>query len=100
MKPETIPMVWHPNFHKNGDSGCPLCGKALKPNEKRRYVHVGRGGVAILRADLPCTGGLSGEAAVFADGSFDTGDMGWFEVGSTCARKLGPEYSKELPPEY
>jgi hypothetical protein len=93
---ETRPMVWHPNFVKNGEVGCPLCGKNLKPKEARRYIHVGQGGVSILRADLPL-GGRSGEAAILSTGP-DTGDMGWFAVGSTCAKRLGAEFSKPLPP--
>lgn len=95
--PETIPMTWHKKYQDRGH-GCPLCGKAFKTLEKKRFIHVGAGGDSILRADLPCTGGFSGECAVFSDGTVDTGDMGWFEIGDACAKKLGKEWSKELPP--
>ena len=93
--PETLPMDWKP-FQDKGECGCVLCGRPLKEKEKRRYVHIGEGGVSILRADLPL-GGSWGEAAILSTG-LDTGDMGWFEVGAGCARKIGLEYSKELPP--
>jgi hypothetical protein len=91
---ESRPFTWHPRYLKNGETGCPLCGKNLKDNEKRRFIHIGHGGDRILRADLPVT---ESGAAILSTGP-DTGDMGWFEVGSSCAKKLGAEYSKELPP--
>lgn len=94
--PETRPMTFHPAFLKRGEQGCPFCGKALKTSEQKLYVHVGQGGASIMRADLPL-GGFEGGAAILAGGP-DTGDMGWFAVGATCAKKLGPEWSRELPP--
>lgn len=47
-----------------------------------------------MRVDLPL-GGIEGESAITADGC-DTGDMGWYEIGLGCARKLGSEWHKEL----
>jgi hypothetical protein len=94
--PETLPMPWSKRYQDNGECGCPLCGKMLKPKEKRRYIHVGEGGGSIMRADLPLAGNDE-DSAVLSTG-VDTGNMGWFEVGSGCARKLGLEWSKELPP--
>lgn len=94
--PEMIPMTFHEKFHERGSAGCPICGKMLKATEKRRYIHVGRGGDSIMRADLPL-GGYEGDSAILSDGTVDTGNMGWFEVGSSCAKKLGLAYSAELP---
>lgn len=96
MIAETLPMSWD-KYNKAGECGCVLCGRPLKPNEKRRYIHIGEGGASILHADLPL-GGPYGEAAVFADGRVDTGDIGWHEVGAGCAKKLGSGWSKVLPP--
>lgn len=90
-------MKWNKKFQDNGECGCPICGKMLKGEEKRRYIHVGEGGASIMRADLPL-GGIHNEAAVLSNGTVDTGDMGWFAIGSGCAKKLGLEWSKELPP--
>lgn len=92
--PETLPMSWT-KYQASGECGCVLCGRPMKPNEKRRYIHIGEGGKSILRADL-----LHDEKTdtYTVNGKVDMGDMGWFEVGATCAKKLGLEYSKELPP--
>jgi len=90
---ETRPMHWHPRFGET--NGCALCGERLGPNPRQRYIHVGQGGASILRADLPTVEGRDG---VMLSTGYDTGDMGWFEVGDGCARKLGAEWSKELPP--
>jgi hypothetical protein len=94
--PETRPMTWHPKFHDQGH-GCPLCGKAFKTHDKKRFIHIGEGGASIMRADLPLGGG-EGDSAILSSGKADTGNMGWFEVGSGCAKKLGAAWSKELPP--
>lgn len=79
--PEAIPMTWHAKFRKT-ECGCPICGKPL--TKSTRFIHVAEGGASIVRADL-------------ADDAV-SGDMGWFEVGSTCAKKLGAAYSRELAP--
>ncbi len=99
-------MSWD-NFNKRGECGCVLCGRPLKAKEVRRYIHIGEGGGSILRADLITVPGkeyvlegktyTTGEMYV-VNGVPDTGDLGWFAVGSTCAKKLGPEFSKELAP--
>lgn len=89
-------MTWSEKFHSQGH-GCPLCGKAFKTKEEKSYIHVGEGGTSIMRPDLPL-GGMYGEAVVYSDGTVDTGDMGWFEIGGGCARKLGKEWHKKLPP--
>lgn len=95
-EPETRPMTWHPMYHDRGH-GCPICGKVLKAHEKRRYIHIGEGGASILRADLTLVMGVSGEQAILSTGP-DTGEMGWYEIGSGCAKKLGAAWHKELPP--
>lgn len=77
----TIPHEWHPRFLKNGETGCPLCGKPLKTVAKRHFIHVVDGGARLARVDVP-------------EHEFDS--MGWFEVGSSCARKLGPAWTKVL----
>lgn len=92
--PETLPMNWT-KFQAAGECGCVLCGKKIpsrKTNDKGIYVHIGQGGGSILRADLP----IVDDCAVFADGSRDTGDMGWFQVGPDCAKKLGKAFVKVL----
>lgn len=97
-KPETIPMDWT-KYRAAGECGCILCGRPHGSLEKDHlYVHIGCGGTSILRADLPIKDGLGGDNVIFADGSVDTGDLGWFPIGSTCAKKLGKEYVKNLPP--
>jgi hypothetical protein len=92
--PETLPMNWEP-FRKNQECGCVICGKRMK-NADPLYVHIGEGGLSILRADLPL-GGPSGEAAILSTG-IDTGDMGWYAIGNDCAKKLGLAYCKKLQP--
>lgn len=98
-KPETIPMNWT-KYNKAGECGCVLCGKRLPAraiNDKGLYVHIGQGGSSIMRADLPIVEGAGGgDCAVLSDGTIDTGDMGWFQIGPDCAKKIGREYVKEL----
>lgn len=84
--PDTIRMKWHPQYVDRGEQGCPLCGRLLKDAEKRRYIHIADGGGVIVRADID----ENDPRALHS--------MGWFEVGATCAKKLGLAYSKELPP--
>lgn len=98
-KPETLPMDWK-KYNAAGECGCILCGRPHGSLEKDHlYVHIGQGGRSIMRADLPIQVGPSGgDCAILADGSVDTGDMGWFPIGSTCAKKLGSEYVKILKP--
>jgi hypothetical protein len=97
--PETIPMSWT-KYQEAGECGCVICGRPMKDREKPRFVHIGEGGISILRADLPL-GGLYEEAAMLTtpDGpKADTGDMGWFPIGPNCARKIGLAYTKEFIP--
>lgn len=49
---------------------CALCGKSLK-NKKRHYIHLIDNGANIVSSDQ----------------EFD-GDLGFFEVGSACRKKL------------
>ncbi len=79
-----IPMKWHKDYSKRGETGCPLCGKDLKVGAKRSYIHVVDGGASIL---------ASGE-----DQTEASDDMGWFEIGSSCAKKLGPAWTRKLLP--
>src|ERR1700744_1424781 len=94
--PEKLPMNWDA-YNAAGECGCIMCGKPMSKGKKIRYVHIGSGGASILRADL-FLGGFEGEQAIFANGELDTGDRGWYAIGPDCARKLGYDYSKEIPP--
>ena len=94
--PETLPMTWSEKYHEQG-FGCPLCGKKFTVLENKSFIHVGEGGASIMRVDLPL-GGMHNEAAILSDGTVDDGDMGWFEIGSGCAKKLGSAWHKKLEP--
>lgn len=95
-KPETKPMSWD-KYNKAGECGCVICGRPIGSLEvDHLYVHIGQGGGSILRADLP-TDGPDG-SVIFADGTIDDGDMGWFPIGSNCAKKIGTAYVKKLQP--
>lgn len=97
--PETIPMSWT-KFQEAGECGCAICGRPMKAKEKPRFIHIGEGGQSILRVDLPM-GGPHNEAAMLTTPEgpkMDTGDMGWYEVGPSCAKKLGAAYTAEFIP--
>lgn len=94
-KPNTLPMDWK-KYQDANECGCVLCGKKLPARaygDKGVYIHIGQGGASILRTDLPLAG-EDGPAII--DGKVDTGDMGWFQVGPNCAKKLGKAFYKEL----
>lgn len=104
--PETLPMDWT-KYNKAGECGCVICGKPIpsrSTNDKGIYVHIGQGGDSILRVDLPTVENeitvngkkMRGEDLYVLSTGPDTGDMGWFQVGPNCAKKLGKAFYKVL----
>lgn len=69
---------------------CARCQKDLKPGQPRALIHMVSGGPFALHRD--------DEAAYWAEaatlpGGQHPGEMGWFAVGSDCARKIGAEFT-------
>ncbi len=104
--PETLPMSWT-NYQAAGECGCVICGRKIptrKTNDKGIYIHIGQGGASILRVDLPTVSNeitvegkkVKGEDLYVLSTGPDTGDMGWFQVGPDCAKKLGKDFFKVL----
>ncbi len=58
--------------HTDEQSPCVCCGRAVPTAKARFSVHVVAGGAA-----------YGGE-----QDTHDNGDMGWFDVGASCARRL------------
>ncbi len=60
---------------KASEDPCAICGKGIKPSNPRHWVHVIRGGAVF--------------APIAQVEEIDpAGDMGWYPIGTECARKL------------
>lgn len=66
------------------DRWCCKCQKDLREGQKHRYIYLDDQMCAIHPEDLPARGALSS-------------DFGWNLIGSDCARKVGMEFSADLP---
>ena len=66
-------MVFHENIYKTDKEYCAVCGKGLGKNPVHVEVHNG------------------GDLVEFGKGIQDSGYMGCWAIGSTCAHKFSPE---------
>ena len=66
-------MVFHENIYKTDKEYCAVCGKTLGKNPVHVEVHNG------------------GDLVEFGKGIQDSGYMGCWAIGSTCAHKFSPE---------
>ncbi len=90
-KTKTAPEPFSgPRYNDNADdaggSACCLCGKATdNESSPTKYARVVEGGARFALADE------------FVHEN-NRADMGWFPVGSSCARKFPKGYLVECPP--
>jgi hypothetical protein len=77
-----------PDFRRDPktDLYCWRCQKDLKPGQPRRYIHLINDGNEILHP------GSEGEYTP------DDKDCGVLPVGMDCAKKIGIEWTTEIPP--
>ena len=78
-KVEPFSGKYHTNSQrprKPGEDACAHCGRPVKVDACRSFVHVHDGGAAYV---------LAADADKEVEGA---GDMGWWAVGSDCAKKL------------
>lgn len=61
-----------------GDWPCALCGKAVDPDKTSAWVHLVDGGINL--------GHVTGQDFE------ESADLGWYPVGSDCAKKVPKDY--------
>jgi hypothetical protein len=72
------------------DHFCAICQKDIKPGQPYREVHIVDGGSVILHP---------ADEALYAEHGNPAGDLCFFPIGSTCAKRLGLEWSKPVSVE-
>jgi len=82
----TAPLDYPTRHSATTDRYCVVCHKDIKTGKDRaRFVHVIEGGSHVLHPD---------DEDLYVP---DRGDMGLFEIGPECARRLGVEFTSRPP---
>lgn len=79
------------NEEKYGNAGCLICGKPIKEDNKKYWVHL------TIIGDI-CED--NGEIKDEANGAPEEIAQGWFEVGRTCFNKFRKSAHIESTDEY
>ena len=74
--------TWDPDYRRNPKTQtfCVYCQKDMKPESIKFEVRLIDGGATILHSE---------DESLYIP---DSGDMGYFAIGSDCAKRLGMEW--------